>query len=254
MSANRPAYHGRYVPCRIGESGLGSGSLPTRRLVWPTYQASRRTIVFEAPGASLNGTNSVPPGDAPPSVTGGRSIARAVGDVLPGHRQRIEPAAAEPGVVHLDRRVAHGGRERAFLPRLVLARPAPEDEPAGRGLHRLRVAAQRHEVLGVPGEHRLDRLVGRIGEAILQRGHRQAGVVGVARLEGAPAGDLDLQRHVRVAQRHRAEGEPRAEVGFAEPRQAERRARRAVARARLAEQLPARHRAFQHAGDVGRRP
>ena len=39
-----------------------------------------------------------------------------------------------------------------------------------------------------------------VGETILQPDDRQAGVVGVARLEGTPAGDFDLQRNVLVGQ------------------------------------------------------
>ena len=70
-----------------------------------------------------------------------------------------------------------------------------------------------HEVLGVEGEDRLERRLAAVGEPVFQRGDRQAGIVRVAGLERAPAGDLDAQRHLRIGERDGAEGKARLESG-----------------------------------------
>jgi hypothetical protein len=116
---------------------------------------------------------------------------------------------------------------------LILPQPAPQHEPTRSRLDGLRVATEGHQVLRIPGEYRLDGRRGVVGETVLQRGHRQAGVVRVVRLKRTPAGDVHLQRYVRVAQRDRAKREAHSETGLAETRQPERGARSAVAGAGL---------------------
>src|SRR5438094_953369 len=66
-------------------------------------------------------------------------VAFAVGNFLPRDRERIKPAAAKPGVIHLHRRIVHRGGERAFLPTPFLWPGAPEHESAGRDLHGIRI-------------------------------------------------------------------------------------------------------------------
>ena len=172
------------------------------------------------------------------------------GHVFPGHGQGIEPAAAEPGAINTGGPVAHRGRDCQFFPGSRLSAATPESEAAGRGLHGLRVRAQRREVPGAEGEDGLDRRRGGVRETVFQAGQRQARGVGVARLEGAPGGQFDLQRDLAIGKLHRGEGKTDIEDGRAEPRQAERRAARAGAAVRRAEQFPTRYGALQHAGNL----
>ncbi len=107
-----------------------------------------------------------------------------------------------------------------LFPRLVLRAAAPQDEPALDGPHRLRIAFRGHEVLGVEGKHRLERAFAPVGEPVFQRRDRQAGIVRVAGLERAPAGDLHAQRDLRIGERDDAEREPGLEGGIGKARQA----------------------------------
>ena len=60
-----------------GSVAAPAGSLPLRRWLSGTYQASFTRIVRDAPGSSVTGTNSDPPGAGWPSVTGGRATVAA---------------------------------------------------------------------------------------------------------------------------------------------------------------------------------
>ncbi len=60
-----------------GSVAAPAGSLPLRRWLSGTYQASFTRIVRDAPGSSVTGTNSDPPGAGCPSVTGGRATVAA---------------------------------------------------------------------------------------------------------------------------------------------------------------------------------
>ena len=127
-------------------------------------------------------------------------------------------------MVHLDRRIADGGREGRFVLRRIRVGSTRENEAARNGRHRRAfVAGSRAAVLRLPlsamkfsafqentaWTSEAVRLVKRYS----QRRDRQTGGVGVARLERAPAADLHVQRNVRVVQRDRGEGEPRRESG-----------------------------------------
>ncbi len=153
-------------------------------------------------------------------------------------------------MVHFHRGIVHGRREASFLVGPIFAGCAPEHEPARCGPHLLLVALDSHEVPGAPGKNGFHGRVRLVVESVFQGGHGKARVVGVARFERAPASDLDLQRNFLVVNRDRAEREPHAAVSLAESGQAERRTAGPIARARLAEKLPARHRALQHASHL----
>jgi hypothetical protein len=119
-------------------------------------------------------------------------------DLLPRNRERVEPPATKPGVVHLHRRIVHRSCERAFLPTTFLWRDAGQHETARCRFHRIRVSAEGHEVLRAPRKHRFARLARAVREPIFQRRDRQARVVCVARLERTPTRDFNGERHVLV--------------------------------------------------------
>jgi len=181
------------------------------------------------------------------AVGHGRIVHRAARrHVVPRKRQRVPPAAAEPAVVDRRVRVVHEASERArilaVLARLGVKRETAPDQANGPGVA--------HEVARVEREDRAHRLVGRVGEAIFQRARRQRRAVRVGRREGAPAGQLDGQRHGRVAQRDGGEGKTRHERALAKARETVGTARSAVARTALTEIFPIGDRAFNHARDV----
>src|ERR1041384_320717 len=73
MSVNFPAYHGRKFPVSLALDDVAEKSFPIRRLVWPTNQARRTVMVFDAPGSSEKGTNRLAPGLGSPVFTASRS-------------------------------------------------------------------------------------------------------------------------------------------------------------------------------------
>ena len=62
-------------------------------------------------------------------------------------------------------------------------------------------------------------LLGAIDEAILQRRHRQRRIVRIPGYEGAPSGEIHVQRDLRVAETHPREGKARLEPRLLEARQ-----------------------------------
>ena len=91
------------------------------------------------------------------SAVGGRRRfeASAPGHVAPGHGQRVPPAAAKPGMIHLDRRFGYRRGKRAFLPRPFRRASTPQDKASFNRSHRLRVAVQGHEVFGIERKDRV---------------------------------------------------------------------------------------------------
>src|SRR5215475_12897759 len=73
ISVNRPAYHGRKFPDSVAPDDVAEKSLPIRRLVWPTNQARRTVMVFEAPASREKGTNRLAPGLGSPVFNDSRS-------------------------------------------------------------------------------------------------------------------------------------------------------------------------------------
>ncbi len=179
-------------------------------------------------------------------------LAHAVSDVIPGHCQRIPPSAPKPGMIDLRVGLGDRSREGALLPGLVLSRSAPENESARGCLDGVGIASHGHEIPGVEREDSLDGRAGGIIEPVLERGDRQARVIGGPGLERTPTRDFDAQRDVRIRQTNGREREARSKRGLAKTRKSERGTRGPVAGAGGAEQLPGRHGAFEHARHVRR--
>src|SRR5262245_29638231 len=95
--------------------------------------------------------------------------------------------------------------ERPLFPRFVVSGATPTYKD---GLNRsdcLAVDTEDHEVLGIKRENRLKRLSARIDKSVLKSRHWQARVIRVAWLEWTPPAQLDLNRKLSLAQRHRSE-------------------------------------------------
>ncbi len=182
----------------------------------------------------------------------GRSVvAGTLLDVAPGEGQVVEPAAAEPGVIDPGNGVARPHAERSLLPRLLLGSAGPEDEAAGDGAHRRLGLFDSHEVAGVPREDTAQEPGAGVRQPVLESRERQARAVGIARLERAPARQLDLQRNLVVLERHRPERETGQEARATEPGQAPGGAAAAVAGVLEPEPLPARDGSLEDSGQVG---
>ena len=180
-----------------------------------------------------------------------------LGHRLPEHGQRVEPAAAEPATID-----AHVGRierraEGALELGLLVASGLAQREAARDRAHRCRRPSElEHEVRAVEGEDRVERGVARVAKAVLEGGHRQRRLVGLAGNERAPARDLDRERQLRVAQAHLREGKARLELRLAQARQAVGAARCTAAGAEHHGPVPGEerlvngHRPLEHAGPV----
>src|SRR6266404_2900618 len=113
--------------------------------------------------------------------------AYALRHIAPGHRERVPPPTAEPGMVHLDRRFGNRCRKSSFFPGPVFRPPAPKDKPSLDRANRLRVLSNAHEVFRIERKYCLNFSFPSVDEAILERCGRQARVIGITWDEWAPA-------------------------------------------------------------------
>jgi hypothetical protein len=153
-------------------------------------------------------------------------------------------------VIHHGVVVINEDRVSAFTLRMIFRRRLTKHEAVVDREDGVAASPVGHEVLGMIREHGVDRPAARVPEAILHRSDGQAGIVGGPRNKGAPAGQLDIQRDLFIAQVDRRKGEARQELRLVEARQSPRSARSAIAGARAAEHLPVRHGTFEDFRDV----
>jgi hypothetical protein len=171
-------------------------------------------------------------GDEERGARGGAALARerpVVGQRPARRRARpsspVEPAAAEPGEVHLRRRDRRPPPRTRPPPCSVAGQPPPyRMKPPGTASRRARLRASRLHSSGCAGTklRALNENTASISSCPLwvnvysRPGDGQARVVGVARLERAPAGDPRRDRQGGVLKLDPREREVRAEGGGAE--------------------------------------
>ena len=141
-------------------------------------------------------------------------------DVLPDHRQGIEPSAAKPSAVDLCGRVRRNGGEPAFCLRLVRQRLLGERKSIRQRFDgRQATVALCHEVFRVERIDAVEGFGSGVAEREFKRGHRQAGMIGVARQERAPRLEQNAYGQARIVESDVGEGETAGERGPGEPRE-----------------------------------
>ena len=120
-------------------------------------------------------------------------------DIIPRHRDRVPPLAAEPTMVHYGRRIVGKDRKLTmFITRLVSGALHKDESVPNRLDRPLCLVVAMGEIITVVRKYSFHLFGRTVGKAVFKCSGRQSRIIFIGRNERTPGCDFRIQRHIVI--------------------------------------------------------